>query len=86
MQPAVRRLVDDRKQIAADAVHVRLDETHHGVGRDGRVDRVAAALEHLHASARRQRLTGGDDAEFRGDLRSACDNIHAVWRLYYSRR
>ena len=84
MQAVVRRLVDDGKQIAADPVHVRLDETHHGIGRDGRVHGVAAALEHLNASARGQRLAGGDDAVLRGDLRSACDNIHAVWRLYYS--
>ena len=65
-------------------LHVRLDEPHHRVGRNGRVDGVAAALEHLHAGARRQRLAGGDDAEFCGDFRSACDNIHDS--RYYTRR
>ena len=57
------RFVDDREQIAADAVDLRLDEAHDRVGRDGGVDRVAAALEDLHAGLRRQRLAGGDDAE-----------------------
>ena len=62
MQAVVRRLVDDGKQVATNPVHVRLDETHHGIGRNGRVHRVAASLEHLNASARGQRLTGGDNA------------------------
>src|SRR5207247_4807384 len=35
-----------------------------------------AALEHLHARARRQRLTRGDDAVGRGDLRTTGDHIH----------
>ena len=39
-------VVDDREQIAADAVHHRRDDAHHRVGGDGRVDGVAAAREH----------------------------------------
>ena len=38
--------VDD-EQIAADAAAHRLDDAHHGVGGDGRVGRVAAALENV---------------------------------------
>ena len=56
-------------EIAADAVVVRLDEAHHGVGRDGRVHRVPAALEDLDAGARGERMAGGDDAVLRRDLR-----------------
>ena len=56
-------VVDQREQVAADAVAGRLHQPDGGVGRDGRVDGVAAALEHLHAGARGQRLAGRDDAE-----------------------
>ena len=41
------------------------------VGRDGRVDGVAAALEDLHARARGQRLAGRDDAVAGGHHRAA---------------
>ena len=50
---------------------LRLDQTHHRVGRDRGVDGVAAALEDLHAGARGQRLAGGDDAVTRRDFRSS---------------
>ena len=39
---------------------VRLDQAHHRVGRNRRVDGVAAALEDLHAGPRGQRLAGRD--------------------------
>ena len=67
----VLRLVDDREQVAADAVHLGLDEAHHGVGGNRGVDGVAAALEDLHAGARGQRLAGRDDAVTRRDLRAS---------------
>ena len=41
----------------------RLHQPDGGVGGDGGVDGVAAALEDLHAGARRERLARGDDAE-----------------------
>ena len=53
-----------------------LDEAHHRIGGDGRVDRVAAALEHLHPRLRGQRLVRGDNAVFRGDFRPADDHTH----------
>ena len=61
---------------------MRLDEAHDGVGRDGRVRRMPAALEHLHAGARRERLARRDDAVFGGDLGTARDNVHDS-RKYY---
>jgi hypothetical protein len=53
---------------------VRLDETHDGVRRNGRIDGVAAALEDLHARTRGKRLTRGDDAVLGRDLRPAGDD------------
>jgi hypothetical protein len=44
------RFVIDREQVTANAVVVRLHQTHHSVGGD----RVAASFEHLHARACRQ--------------------------------
>ena len=75
---------DDREQIAAEPVHLGLDHAQDRVGANRGVDRVAAAFEHLHARARRQRLAGGDDAVPRGDGRSARDNVHGS-RKYYTR-
>jgi hypothetical protein len=58
---------------------VRLDEPHDGVGGDRRIHGVAAALEDLHAGARRQRMARGDDAVLRGDLRAAGDDARPLW-------
>ena len=73
MQLAGFRFVKNDKQIAADAVHGRLDDSHHGVGRDRRIHSVAAALEDLHARARRQRLTGRDNPVSRRHNRPSDD-------------
>ena len=51
----------------------------HGVGGDGGVDGVAAALEDLDAGARRERLAGGDDAVLGGDLGAA--DLHPLRRV-----
>ena len=56
------RVVDDRQQVAADAVHARLDDREHRGGGDRGVDRVAAVLQHLEARRRCQRLAGRDHA------------------------
>ena len=45
---------------------------------------VAAALENLHARARRQRLARRDDAERRRDDRSADDR--SLWPLRFASR
>jgi hypothetical protein len=74
--------VDDGEKIAAETVHVRLDQAHDRVCRDGGVHGMSSALEHLDAGARCERLSRGDDAKFRGDFRPARDNIHAA-RKYY---
>ena len=54
--------VDDREQVAADAVHHRGDKSHGGIGGNSRVDRVAAAFEDGDAGPRADGLLGGDDA------------------------
>ena len=71
------RVIDDGEQIAADAVRLRFDEAHHRIGRDRRVNRVAAPLQDLHSCLRRQWLTGGNDAVPGGDPRSPDDDTHA---------
>ena len=63
--------INDREQIAADAVHGRLDHSERRVGRDGRVDRIAAFFEHARARLRRQRLAGRHDAELRDHHRAS---------------
>ena len=70
------RLGDNRKQIAANAVHLRLDDTHDRVRGDGRVDGVAVTLEDLHAGPSCEWLAGGNDAVLRRDFRSAGDDTH----------
>ena len=56
------RVVDDREQVAADAVHRRLDDGEDRGRGDGGVDGVAALLQHLQAGGGRERLAGGDRA------------------------
>ena len=45
---------DERRQVAAGAVEVRLDDLQREAGRDGGVERVAALLEHGHPRRRRE--------------------------------
>src|SRR5690606_28961425 len=49
---------DDRKQVAADAAHVRLDQRQHRVCGDGRVDRTPALFERLDGDERCDRMGG----------------------------
>ena len=49
------RVVDEGKQVAADAIGHRRDHTHHGIGRHGRIGGCPAALEHGHSGLRGQR-------------------------------
>ena len=71
------RIPDDGEQVAADALPRGLHEAQDGVGRDGGVDRGAAALEDVERHLARQRLAGrrhavrGDDFRARGDQRAA---------------
>jgi alanine-glyoxylate transaminase/serine-glyoxylate transaminase/serine-pyruvate transaminase len=78
VQATARRVVHDGKQIAADPVHLRLDDAHDRVGGNRRVDRVAAALEDLHAGASRQRLARSHDPIGGRYLRTAGNNSHVV--------
>ena len=81
MQLARLRLVDDHEEVAADAVHVRLDQPEDRVRGDRGVDGVAAAIEDLGARLRRQWLARRDDPERRGDDRAAGNRkgLAAVW-------
>ena len=50
----------ERETVAADTGHGRLDHTHNGTGRDGRVDRVAAGFQDGKACLRGQGMAGGN--------------------------
>ena len=62
---------EDGEQVAADAVHVRLDQPEDGVDRHRGVYRVAAGLEDVDAHLRRQRLAGRHHAVRGDDLGAA---------------
>ena len=62
------RAVDDREEIAADAVRDRLHQSERGVGRDRGVDRAAAALQNVESDLRRERHAGADHAVARDDF------------------
>ena len=74
------RVVDDRQQVAADAVHARLDDGEHGGGGDGGIDRVAAVLQHAQAGRRGERLARRDHAAppDRGRARAANVSRRAI--------
>jgi len=62
IEPLGLRVVDDGQQVAANAVHARLDDGENGGGGDRGIDGVAAILQHFQAGGRRQRLARGDHA------------------------
>ena len=49
-----------REEVAADAAHVRVGDRQREVGRDRRIDRVAAVAQHLEPDLRRQRERRAD--------------------------
>jgi len=63
-------VLHDGKEIAADSIHHRRDDAHHGIGSNDRIDRVAAARQHHCARLRRKRALRGDDAARRDDHRT----------------
>src|SRR5690606_6253813 len=73
IDPAGPGLVDDGEEVAADAVVVRLHESHDGVRGNRGVHGVAPALQDLYAGTRRQRMARRHDAEPGGHLRAAGD-------------
>ena len=82
MKPFRSRVVNHREKVTADPIHVWLDQPHDGVGGNGGIDRVPTSLEDPDTGLRCERLTRGDYPVLRGDLRAACDNIHAVCRVH----
>ncbi len=54
---------EERGHLAARPVQVRLDDLQRQAGRDRRVERVAAALEHRHPGRRREPVRRRDHAE-----------------------
>ena len=65
------RFMDDRKQIATDAIAGRFHHANHRVSSNGRIDGISATLQDLHSGHRRQRLTAGDNPESRGNHRTS---------------
>ena len=59
---------EQRGQVAARAVQVRLDDLQRQPGGDRGVERVPAALEHRHAGRRREPVRRGDHAEGAAEL------------------
>ena len=62
--------VDQSKEISANAVTFRFDQTHHGVGGNRRINGVSALLEDFRPRGSGQSLTCGNDA-VRGDHHGA---------------
>ena len=61
---------EERGQVAAGPVQVRLDDLQREAGRDGRVERVSALLEHGHPRRRREPVRRRDHAERPSELGS----------------
>ena len=69
-----RRRAAHREQgeaVAADAGHVRLDDTLHGDGGERGIDGVAAGSQHLEAGGRGRRMRGADHSVLANRDRSA---------------
>src|SRR6202023_2958404 len=60
-----------REQVATDRGHVRVHDAEHGVGGDGRVDRVAALAQHLRPRFGGEVVRGGNDAVGQGTTSSS---------------
>src|SRR6185437_637299 len=69
------RIVHDREQIAAHAVHHRLDDAHYSVGGDDGIDCVATVGEDRGAGLRGERTLGGNDAATAEDHRASLRSI-----------
>ena len=72
------RRPEDRRQVAARPVQVRLDDLEREARRDGRVEGVAAALEHGHPDARREPVCRRDGTEAAAQLRPRRERHHDV--------
>ena len=70
--------VHDREEVAAHAVVHRRDEAHHRVGRDRRIDRVAAMFEDRGTDLRRNHALARHDPGARDDHRP---RLRSVLRL-----
>ena len=79
-------LMNDREQIAANAIHHRRHDAHHGIRRDCRVDRVPSAREDHSAGLRSQGMFGGDDAPRGHDHRASLRTIDVRTNVVYGRR
>ena len=90
VQLAGRGVVDDREEIAADAVHHRRHHAHRGVDGDRRVHRVTAARQHRRAGLRGERMLAGDDAagghDHRSPLRAVDGRTDVVGRRFRNHR
>ena len=87
------RVVYNRKQIAAYAVAGRLHQAERCVGRDCRINRVAAVLEDIERDLRCERVRGCSHAVFcmnraarprRADGPAACTDLLIDWACRFS--
>jgi hypothetical protein len=83
MQPFRLRIPDDRKQIAADSIHHRLDHTEDRVSGNGRIDRAPTLTKDIECRLRGEGLTGRHHPLPRDHLgprrkASTCDPILAT--------
>ena len=73
---------EQRGQVAARTVQVRLDDLQREARRDGGVEGVAALLEHRHPRRRREPVRRGDHAERAPELGSRREHSWAAERTY----
>ena len=62
------RAHDDRRQLAARSVEMRLDDLQHKTSSSSSIKRIAAALQHRHAGLRGEPVRGRDRAEGAADV------------------
>jgi hypothetical protein len=75
MQPFRLRIPDDRKQIAADSIHHRLDHTEDRVSGNGRIDRAPTLTKDIECRLRGEGLTGRHHPLPRGSPRTASQSL-----------
>jgi hypothetical protein len=73
-------VIDDGEQVASHAVHHGLDDTHCGVGRHDRVDRIPATSEDRRSGLGRKRVFRGNDSAAADDHRASLRSILRVGR------
>src|SRR3546814_18300267 len=86
LDPVLRLAVQDRRQVTARPIQVRLHDLQREAGGDRRIEGIAAALEDGHADRRGDPVGRGDDPEGADDRRPRGkvqhDTVSAVVRYW----